>query len=178
MDQLNQILERINRDSIERDKRLAEQLQNVIRQQALTGQIAAIEQQKQLLASVYQRASAYSNLVILAGYAGLFAIWQLTREHLDKEITILTALFASTSIILFVGFETYKMISHAIFIRKLDRVLLTYIPEPDRLNAWQQAWINYAQIESRIWLYFLIPMVLTGFGAGGLLIYTFIRFLS
>lgn len=170
-------LEKVHNESVKRDKDLADHLNRVIRQQALSGQISALEQQKHLLAHFYQTAGNFTNLVILAGYAGLFGIWQFVRGYLDQETTILTATLATTSIILFAGFEVYKMISQAFFFRRLNRVILRDIPEQDRIKAWQHASVEWAQVQYRIWLYFLIPIVLTGFGAGIILLFTFLRLL-
>jgi hypothetical protein len=175
LNKVYQIIDQIEKRSAERYQALAKSLDEVIRRQNITGQIRFIDQQRQIITHVYQAASSYSNLIIFAGYAGIFAVWQFTRSFLTKEIILLVALLVSISLILFTGYEVYKMISQAFFFRKLDRAIRQNIPEPERISAWQQAWNDYAQRESRIWLFFLVPTLLTGFGAGGLLIYAFVR---
>lgn len=47
---------------------------------------------------------------MLGGYAGFFALWQLTREHLTKGQILWSALLILISLS-FVMFEVYKMVS-------------------------------------------------------------------
>ena len=174
MDPLKRILEQIEKASIEKDKRLANAIDSVIHQQNLSGQISIIQQQKEILAYVYQKNTAYTNLVMIGGYAGVFAIWQLTKGHLSAGQELMVALLLTISIFLFAGFEVFKMITHAIFFRRLNRIITSNIPETERPKAWQVAWNDFSQQESRIWLFFLIPTVLTGFGAGFFLLWIFV----
>jgi hypothetical protein len=56
-------------------------------------------------------------VIIFGGYAGLFAIWQLSKDHLSKEQALWSALLVLISLISFVLFEIVKMImvSRSIF---------------------------------------------------------------
>ena len=40
----------------------------------------AVDIQIRIIAGAYEKANAYTNLIIVAGYAGLFALWQI-RER-------------------------------------------------------------------------------------------------
>ena len=40
----------------------------------------AVDIQIRIIAGAYEKANAYANLIIVAGYAGLFALWQI-RER-------------------------------------------------------------------------------------------------
>ena len=175
MDALKRILEKMERASLERDQKLFNSINSVLKQQNISGQISIIQQQKEILAYIYEKATIYTNLVMIGGYAGVFAVWQLTKEYLSKGEVMLVALLVSSSILLFAGFEVYKMISHAIFFRRLNKIIMSSIPEPERPEAWKIASNDFSQQESRIWLFFLIPTVLTGFGGGFALIWIFIR---
>ncbi len=68
----------------------------------------AVEIQIRIIAGAYEKANAYTNLIILAGYAGLFALWQFTKENLSRTQVIVSALLTLTSITIFVLFEIYK----------------------------------------------------------------------
>jgi len=127
MNDLFNIIQKVEQASIERDKKLADTIDSAIRQQNISGQISSFQQHKEILALVYQKSSAYANLIIIGGYAGMFAIWQFTKTYLNETIVIITALLITTSIILFAGFEVYKMISTAFFMKRLNRILISKV---------------------------------------------------
>lgn len=174
-DPLKHLLEKMEKSRFGRDKELADSITSVVRQQNLSRQLSVLEQQKAILAHVYDKASSYTNLVMIGGYAAMFAIWQLMKSHLTLGQELLVATLVTSSVMLFAGFEVLKMISHAIFFRRLERVLSSSVPESERVQTWQAAWKAYSVKESRIWIYFLIPTVLTGFGAGFILLWSFLR---
>jgi len=167
-------IDSLRADWMKRDQELAEHINRILKQQNLTGQISVIEQQKEILSHLYQNANSFSNVIILAGYAGIFGVWQITRGSLSKETMMWVALLTSCSIVLFVSFEVWKMISQALFLQRLNKILLSSIAEQDRVNAWKIACTDYGQKEGRIWIYFLVPTVLSGFSAGFILIHYFI----
>src|SRR5229473_781460 len=68
----------------------------------------AVEIQIRIIAGAYEKANAYTNLIILAGYAGLFALWQFTKDNLSRTQVLVSALLTLTSITIFVLFEIYK----------------------------------------------------------------------
>lgn len=173
MNQLQKYLESMDKARIEGDKRLANSINEVVAHVNRLGHASTRQQQKEILSHVYQKASGYTNLVMLGGYASAFGIWQLTKNYLSKEQFLIVGAMIIISIILFAGFEVYKMVSHAFFFRKLNRVLKQEIPENERPAAWQIAWDQYSAQESRIWVFFLVPTVLFGFGAGFYLLWLF-----
>ncbi|RYG55320.1 MAG: hypothetical protein EON56_05815, partial [Alphaproteobacteria bacterium] len=93
---------------------------------AIQGLSAAISQQAQKDAEAAQRkvvdllsevqgrlidrAAAYTNLILIGGYAGLFAIWSATRASLPMKANIAVAAALTLSLAFFLGFEVYKMI--------------------------------------------------------------------
>lgn len=165
----------MEKSRLEGDERLANSINSVIRHQNLSGQILALEQHKEILAHIYEKASSYTNLVMIGGYAAMFTIWQLMKSRLANGEELLVAILITSSVIIFAGFEVFKMISHAIFFRQLDRVLSSSVSDHERAQGWQTAWKAYAAKESRIWIYFVIPTVVTGFGAGFILLWIFLR---
>jgi len=68
----------------------------------------AIEAQIRIISGVYEKANAYTNLITVAGYAGFFALWQLTKENLTRTQSLVSALLMVVSITIFVIFEIYK----------------------------------------------------------------------
>jgi hypothetical protein len=58
--------------------------------------------------TMHGAARAYTNLITAVGYAGLFGIWSLTREHLAPRLALWTAVFLLISLSSFALFEVFK----------------------------------------------------------------------
>jgi hypothetical protein len=77
-------------------------------QERIASQIA--EANEKLLSLAYDKAATYTTIIIFGGYAGLFGIWQLTKEYLSKDQALWSALLIMISLLAFVLFEVFKMI--------------------------------------------------------------------
>ena len=172
---IENLIQNFRNEWLEQDRKLVEHINKIIIQQNLTGQVSLVEQQKQILSHIYQKAISYSNLIILAGYAGIFGIWQFTHKILSNQMTILVALLTSCSLIIFVAYETWKMIAEAIFIRRINKIIEEKITPQERLSVWGQVFTEYARKQSKIWIFFLVPTLLAGFSAAFILIFQFIK---
>jgi len=60
-------------------------------------------------AEQFSSAKAFLNVVMIAGYAGFFAIWSFTKDFLTERESISAALMLTFSATLFVSFETFQM---------------------------------------------------------------------
>jgi hypothetical protein len=67
VDRLKVVLEKINNESKERDQNLGRTINNVIRQQKLSGHIGAIQVHREILTHVYEKPSTYTNLAMIGG---------------------------------------------------------------------------------------------------------------
>ncbi len=172
---IEQLIQNFRNEWLNQDSKLVEHINAIIKQQNLTGQVSLIEQQKQILSHIYQKAISYTNLIVLAGYAGIFGIWQHTREILSRETTIWVALLTSCSLLIFVGYEVWKMIAEAIFIKRINKIIEENVALQERLAVWQQVFSEYARKQSKIWIFFLAPTLLFGFSAAFILIFQFIK---
>ncbi len=168
-------IKKIQQDCLRRDEELVKQMKVLIKNQNVNGQVSLLAQQKEILSHLYQKASSYTNLIILAGYAGIFGIWNLTRELLNKQITIWVAFLVSCSLVLFVGFEVWKMIAEALFFRRVSDIIEKDVPEQEKLAVWKYIFNAYSKEQAMVWIYFLIPTVLLGFSGGFILIYQFVK---
>lgn len=71
---------------------------------------------------IKQSASAYSsaiananaNVIVLAGYAGIFSIWGLLKGDLPLDVVAIVAILTIISLSIFVGFEVFKMVSTSV----------------------------------------------------------------
>ena len=77
-------------------------------QEQLAEKIA--DAQQKLVTVTYDKAAAYTTIIIFGGYAGFFALWQLTKDFLSKPQALWAALLILVSLIAFVLFEVVKMI--------------------------------------------------------------------
>jgi 4-amino-4-deoxy-L-arabinose transferase-like glycosyltransferase len=60
-------------------------------------------------AKLFDKGQSYSNIIILAGYAGAFAIWTNTKSSLPAKANIAIAALLGLSLCVFVLFEIYNM---------------------------------------------------------------------
>jgi MFS family permease len=87
----------------------------------LADQIA--DAQERAVSSAYDYATIYTAVIIFGGYAGFFAIWQLTKEYLSKEQALWSAIFILTSLLSFILFEVFKMVLVTSQVLKQRKVL-------------------------------------------------------
>lgn len=69
-----------------------------------------LEAQKELLAHTFSQAQSYTNLIIVAGYAGFFAIWTQMASEMAPATRFWSGLLISLSVAGFIGWEVYGMI--------------------------------------------------------------------
>ena len=134
-----------------------------------------LDAQKELLSFSFNRAMAYTNLILGAGYAGFFATWSFSRDRLSAHETLWSALLVTLSLLSFVLFEIFK----AFYISKTLLGLSRAVADPEhlaqRLLEWQRD-SHAAEIRfGRIWVVTFWFTVLTGVGGGGILIFAFVR---
>ena len=129
----------------------------------------------------YDRAAAYTNLIMLGGYAGGFAIWNFTRDHLTAKTSAWVAIFLLLSITAFILFEIYKMVfntRHSMMVGKLLRQekpiveQLADVAEHDKIMA-----SHGLMVMMRVWVVALTFSVATALIAVAILIWNFVAIL-
>ncbi|QIM50046.1 hypothetical protein G9Q38_13125 [Pusillimonas sp. DMV24BSW_D] len=165
-------------------KKHAEQQQKIAleiekqKQQAATDKM--VNTLERILSSSYEKATAYNNAVIVAGYASFFAIWAATKPALTQWISITSALLMVVSATIFVGYELFKMIQNSrtfLLLRKIAND-----PEarknPMVFQSKTEAFERLQRSESLrcmgIWVVVLGCTVSTAVSAIGLLVYSYI----
>lgn len=68
-----------------------------------------VDTQIKILTALYDKAIAYTNVVIIGGYASFFGMWSFTKDYLSTWQAVWSALMMSVSIVIFVSFEIVKM---------------------------------------------------------------------
>jgi hypothetical protein len=83
------------------------------------------EAQERSVAHAYDYATVYTAVIIFGGYAGFFAIWQLTKDYLSKDQALWSALCVMVSLLFFVLFEVFKMVFVTTQVLRQKRILET-----------------------------------------------------
>ena len=162
---------RLEQQSVDRDNKLAEQLNILNKFQAKSMQKQQIEALKEIISHTYSKSISYSNVIIIAGYVAFFSIWNFVKDKLSDTAMLYVALLGSLSAILFVLFEVYKMISGALHFRKLSKSLQQTKDPQTVITKLQEDLKNFELRQHRFWIYMLIPTLLTGLLAAAILIY-------
>jgi hypothetical protein len=128
-------------------------------------------------AGLYEKAVAYTNVIIIAGYAAFFAVWANTKTYLGKRETLWAALLMTVSIIFFVLWETTKMFVTTRGLMKLRNELNNARPETfvARLDELKNAESRLYLKLLPIWYVVLAVCVISGISADVILINGFLR---
>ena len=129
---------------------------------------------KEILARNVESATNYANLIIVGGYAGAFAVWQLTKDNLSNLESAIVGSLLLVSISLFAGFEVFKMTTSARLFNRLSEMLDDEGVE-NQSAAWQQLESWGQNRMAKVWPILLWPTIITGFGAGAALLYLLLR---
>ncbi len=123
------------------------------------------------MAQQYDKASTYSNIIMLAGYAGFFAVWSGSTVDYLGRLRLAAGLFALVSLMIFVCWETFKMVMAARFVRKVMGAAETPAGTgPSGLDRIQMAANFYTLRLGRWWAPALYGSLVSGLTAAILLI--------
>jgi len=142
-----------------------------------------LENLSKIVSVTYEKAAAYTNVILIAGYASFFAMWLSTRPALSSRIAIAAVLLMTISATAFIAFETYKMIGNALFFRRSQGFLTdpTVLQSPEifqqRLDEYETQNRRYALSFIRVWVVVLALAVPTAVLAVGLLAYNYLLLL-
>lgn len=125
---------------------------------------------------IYERGMAYTNLIMIAGCASAFAIWNITRPQLPPATTIVVATFLGLSLIVFVFFEVYKMAVMTSHFYKFGRTLAAAKSSNDflvRHAAFEKNLHENSMAFKYAWIFCLWFCVITALAALTILVYNF-----
>lgn len=140
--------------------------------QALDGQKARWRRYMELQAAIFDKASTYTNLLISAGYVGLFATWHLSKDFIAPSQNRIVAVSLVASLFFFIGWEVAKMIHGGLVVRKQAQLLSEVEPHQfkqaeERLQGQHDFWKNYFE---RHWVVVLVLTIAPGLFAAVLLV--------
>lgn len=159
----------LNESLIEGQKRLRQQVANEI-----------LEQQIKIVTATYSHAAAYTNLVLLGGYAGFFGLWQLAKDHLSRPQVLWSALLILISLVFFIAFEVTKSTVQSVAILKKAKVLESAGAKsnPEQalaaLQAFDQAYQRSMSTFMRYWAFTVFICASTAIGGVSIMAYAFV----
>ncbi|MGO9380027.1 MAG: hypothetical protein ACLP29_15960 [Dissulfurispiraceae bacterium] len=132
-----------------------------------------IQKNKEIITTSYEQARSHANIIIMGGYAGLFAIWNFTKSDLELWQSMSVGLLALISVLIFVLFELYSIW----FRQNQTSKLLSQLEEAEKLDKFT---VDYKKQEIKrvkkfikVWLYFFFSALGTGLLAALILAYSF-----
>ena len=129
---------------------------------------------KELVSHQYSRLAAYSNIIILVGYAVFFTVWSALKNDLPELVIFSSVLLMTLSVMIFILFEIFKMFSaQKLFSKQLE----IFETEPDLAIAVKSAenLSNEFNVKIfKIWGKIFKPTVAFGVIAGLIFIISFI----
>ena len=141
-----------------------------------------IEDQKQIVSTLYDRSHTYNTIILVIGYAGFFSIWSLVKDHISPAQVLWAALLISISLTALIFFETYKMIFTSRLIFKWNKELIEV--KPGETYDFAERWADFkvkldtANIWNiRIWIVQLCIIIPTALAATGIMLWAFISHL-
>jgi hypothetical protein len=121
---------------------------------------------------MFEKAQAYSNAMMLAGYAGIFALWTFSKGSLTTKTTDAIILLVGVSLIFYVSWEIYGMIHRATVAAKF-LALVDKAPN-EFFQTLAREEVENRRIAGRYmvaWKIIIIPTILSAYVGAAILIY-------
>jgi hypothetical protein len=121
--------------------------------------------------AMYEKASAYANLLLAAGYAGIFGVWSLTKSLMTTSDIRWVAVLTMFSLFVFVAWEIIKMISASAESVELAKLIqASTVDFKAALANFQRRSRRKGLIIAKVWPLVLLLTIVPGLWAAGLLI--------
>jgi len=133
-----------------------------------------IQRQKEVIITSYEQAKSYSNIIMMGGYAGLFAIWGFTKSNLEKWQSVSVGLLALFSVLIFVLFELYGL-----WLRSTQTFnLLSQLKRAESLDKFPADYgkqeLKRSEALAKLWPFFFFSAIGTALLAALILVWSFI----
>lgn len=156
MQDKQKIIEKLDDKALEKD----EHVENLIR----------------ITSALYDKASAYTNIVIAAGFVGFFTVWGNMKDHLSIVQMSTSAFSITLSLTVFILWEVYMMWIRSKSINERHTVIKAPPAEFKVALEKQEKSEQLRNIQThKIWRFALFFTVVPGIVAAGILIYSFTK---
>lgn len=121
---------------------------------------------------IFEKAQAYTNAILVAGYAGIFGLWTFAKPAMTPRATNWTVILAGASLLCFITWEILQMIWRAVAAEKFAKLVDKSPNQFFELLTGQEA--DNRRVTARnqaIWKAVLLPTVGLAYAAALILIY-------
>ncbi|MGE6262641.1 hypothetical protein [Aeromonas media] len=134
-----------------------------------------IELNKELYRTYSSTTSSYTNLIIVAGFAGFLSLLNALSVSMKPLNLYVCGLFITLSLAFFISFEIYKMIVISSHVNRVFALMgsqkISAVDAFDNIKAEIE---GFNMVNGRVWRVALIATILTGTIATAFLIYSLI----
>ena len=162
LDQLSSSYERLEKEDIKNEKPES------------SDDKESIQKQKEVIITAYEHGKQYTNIITFGGYAGLFAIWNFTKDQLQSWQVLSVGLCILLSLFLYITFELYGSWLRTTQVSNQFKEL----EEAERLHEFPEYYGKNEQIRAArfisIWPYFFFSAIGFALVATLILVYSFV----
>ena len=133
------------------------------------------EAQKELLSTTFGQAQTYTNVVLVAGYAGYFGVWSFVRNDLGRSTMFASALLITISLGAFVLWEVIGMYMRNQVLIGLASVVANEAEFATRLAAYKGKRQDQNIRLIPVWKIFLVVTISTAVVAYFILLAAFVH---
>jgi len=137
-----------------------------------------MERVYQLTFQMFEKATAYENVILVAGYAGFFALWSAVAGEMPRSTTLWSVGLMGVSLVVYVAFHIAQMVTRAVFQFRMMAVVARKLNDPDFHDIWAEQMQKPQRANSIVlmaWPVVLFFSVPTGLVGGGLVAATSIQ---
>jgi hypothetical protein len=175
MQELGRAISKVEKQSIDRYNELARHINRLGQHQAMEIQNKQIDVLKNILTHAYDKSSAYTNLIIIAGYVAYFSLWKEVKAFLPVKAMLISALLTAISALIFVLFEVSKMITGSFYFNRIGKELKNIANPQNLIEKFQNEQQQFTVKQFRIWVVALGFTLSTGLSGAGILVYYLFR---
>lgn len=119
----------------------------------------------EITSKTFDRATAYANVVLVAGYAGGFTIWSFTRAQIPLKANLVIGLALLISVATFVAFEVVKTTVTSALVYRQAGLLQSVRSNADKIVAMGAISSAHSVTMERFLVFWIVSWVVSVFGA-------------
>lgn len=122
--------------------------------------------------NLFTKMNIDSNVVIIAGYAIFFSVWNFAAPVPTPILMLLSGFLVILSATLFVAYKVYGMIAHTLYFRRLAKDVKNNKVDPgQRIKVHKNAEIAFARQSMKVGSWFLVPITLSAMSGTSVFMY-------
>lgn len=122
---------------------------------------------------IFEKAAAYDNVIMIAGFAAFYTTWSGAAEHLERAVVLWSGTLITLSLALYVCWHIYNMVIRQRGQRRFAQAIQTATDPLKFESAWTKAEVAYRKDTTIMlgrWLFVFAPCVVTGLAAAVVLV--------